>query len=100
MNKQVFVVALSFGVSLMGGAAMAAEDGFKVVDTIAGSSQKLIQSSLPAFTGRGLDLNGYRIVVMTMDGHHVVLFEDLNATSGQRGSTSKKLSNDLKLKHY
>jgi hypothetical protein len=97
MNKPIFAIALSLGVSLMGSSAMAAQDEFKVIDTIAGSSQKLIQTALSEFTRHGLDLNGYRIVVLTEDGHHVVLFEDLEAPAGQRGSTSKKPSFEVEL---
>ena len=97
MKRQIITAALSLGVSLMGSTAMAAQDGIQVLDAIAGSSQKLIQSALPEFIRHGLDLSGYRIVFMTMSGHHIVLFEDLNAHSGQRGSTSQKPSFEVEL---
>ena len=95
MKKEL--VALTLGLALMGAKAMAEQDGMKVIDTIAGSSQKLIQSEMPEFTRQGLSLDGYRIVVMTMNGHYVVLFEDLSTPPGQRGSTSKKPSFEVEL---
>ncbi|WAC71383.1 IS5 family transposase [Roseateles sp. SL47] len=91
-STQIIRVALILGVSLLGGAATATQGGTQVIDVVSGTSQKLIQSALPEFARHGLDLTGYRIVVMTVSGHYVVLFEDLNTPSGQRGTTSTKRS--------
>jgi hypothetical protein len=60
MKKQVIVVALTLGLSLMGATKIAAQDGVvKVVDTIAASSLKPIQTALPEFTRWRLNLDGY-----------------------------------------
>jgi hypothetical protein len=58
MKKQVAVVALALGLSLMESAATA-QEGFKVVDTITSHSLNLLQSALPELTRRGLKLDGY-----------------------------------------
>ena len=67
-----------------------AQEGFKIVDTVAGTSIRLIQAALPEFIRKGLNLDGYRITVTTWNGGHGVIFEDLNAPPGQKGSASKE----------
>jgi len=62
------------------------QEGFKVVDTIAGTSLRLIQSALPEFTRHGLNLDGYRITVTRWNGRPAITFQDLNAPSGQKGT--------------
>jgi hypothetical protein len=88
MKKQVAVVALALGLSLTGGTAMAPE-GFKVLDTIAGTSLKLVQSALLEFTRNGLKLDGYRITVVTFNGNYGVMFKDLKVPPGEPGSTAE-----------
>jgi hypothetical protein len=96
MKKQVVASAFTLGLLLRGGPAMA-QEGFKVVDAIAGTSLKLIQSALPEFTRRGLNnLEGYRIVVTRDNGRHVVLFQDLNAPPGL-GSRGEKPGLEVEL---
>jgi hypothetical protein len=96
MKKQVFVSALTLGLSLTGGAAIA-QERYKVVDTIADTSLKFIQSALPELTRYGLKLDGYRIVVIAKGRHHFVVFEDLNMPPGRRGSTREKLGFEVEL---
>jgi hypothetical protein len=97
MKKQVVMSALTLGWSLTSGVAMA-EEGFKVVDTIAGTSLKLIQSALPEFTRRGLiNLDRYRVIVVIDNGKHVVVFQDVNTPpllAGSNGGLEVELSED------
>ena|SRR5215468_8676231 len=88
MKKQVAVVALALGLSLVESAATA-QEGFKVVDTITSASLRLIQSALPELTRYSLKLDGYRITVVQWNGHYGVLFKDLNAPPGCYGSCSR-----------
>jgi hypothetical protein len=85
MMKQIVVVALTLGLSLTRGAAMA-QEGFKVVDTISSTSLKLIQTALPELARHGLNMDGYRITVTTWNGRPAVDFVDLNAPPGQKGT--------------
>jgi hypothetical protein len=89
--KKVLVVPLTLGVSLIAGTAMA-QEGFKVVDTITGTSLKFIQSALPELSryGYSFKLDEYRIIVVTTGGHHAVIFRPLNTPPGHVGSTSGK----------
>jgi len=81
--------------------------GIKVVDTIAGTSLKLIQSALPEFTRRGLNnLDGYRIIIVVRDnGRHVVIFRDLNAppgfgNAGEKPSLEVEFDEDVMIRSY
>lgn len=74
-----------------------AQSPIKVIDTISGESQKAIQLALPEFSKRGLNLDGYRIVVMEVNGQLVVLFEDAETPPGQRGSSGAKLGFEVAL---
>jgi hypothetical protein len=67
--KKVLVVPLTLVVSLIAGTAMA-QEGFKVVDTITGTSLKFIQSALPELSryGYSFKLDEYRIIIVTTGG--------------------------------
>jgi hypothetical protein len=74
--KNVFVVPLTLGVSLITGTAMA-QEGSKVVDTITGTSLKVIQSALPELSRYPyrLKLDEYRVIVVKT-GQRQPLFSD------------------------
>jgi hypothetical protein len=86
MKKALIGVALAVGISLPVRNAMAEQVGFKVMDTISGSSLKLIQTAIPRLAGAGLNVDGYRITVVMREGRPGVLFEDENKRRGQYGS--------------
>jgi hypothetical protein len=95
MKSRALLVAVVFVWALIGGTAVWAQT--RVIDAISGSSQKMIQLALSEFVKQGLSIDGYRIVVMEVDKHAVVLFEDMTTPTGQRGSSPRKPSFEVEL---
>jgi hypothetical protein len=91
MKKQVLLFPSTLGFSLIAGAAMA-QEGFKVVDTIAGTSLKFIQSALPELGryGYSFKLDECRIIVVKAGGHYAVIFKHKDIPPGRYGSTPDK----------
>jgi len=69
----------------------------EVIDSLAGTSQRLVQVAMPEFEREGLHLDEYRIVIMRLNDHYVVVFEDANAPSSQRGSPSGRLGFEVEI---
>ena len=99
MKRKVKLYALSSWVFLVGAAAMEEQIRIEVIDNIAGTSQRLIQVAMPEFERKGLQLDEYRVVVMRVNDHYVVAFEDANtnATETNRGSPLSRLSFEVEI---
>jgi hypothetical protein len=84
---------------LSGPAATDTTTGFKVVDTITGTSLRFIQSALPELSryGYSFKLDEYRIIVVTTGGHHAVIFRHLNTPPGSMGSPPGKPTFEVEL---
>jgi hypothetical protein len=78
-------------------ATATAQSPMTVIETNSDEGRKAIQLAVPEVVKRGLSLDGYRIVVMEIDGQLRVLFEDADAPIGQRGSSPKKLGLEVEV---
>jgi hypothetical protein len=62
------------------------------MDAISGKTLNIIFSALPAFRSKGLDLNDYAVYIVEKEGSYIVVFDDPERKSSQRGSTKKLVS--------
>lgn len=74
---------------LLGGSVMSSTARLQVVDSIQGTSLRVIQAALPAFEQRNLDVTHYRIRVIHDQKSYVVVFTDKDARPDVRGAAGK-----------
>jgi hypothetical protein len=93
MMKKVLVVPLTLWGCLIPGAAMA-QEGFKVIDSIAGTSLKFILSALPELSryGYSFKLDEYRVIVVTTGGASRGYFPTLEHSPWSRGKYARQTS--------
>ena len=71
---------------------------FRERGSILGVDLKAIQRALPVFEKHGMKVDGYRVIVIEENESIIVLFDDPERSPGQRGSTARMVSFEVRLK--
>src|SRR4051794_11845061 len=66
--------------------------------SILGADLKAIQAALPVFEKHGMKVDGYRVVVLEEKESIIVLFDDPERPPGQKGSTARMVSFEVRLR--
>ena len=59
----------------------------ELIDSIRGTALQVVQAALPKFEEQGMKLDEYVISVFEQESSFLVVFDDPNRPSGQRGSS-------------
>ena len=92
-----FIGLLSFPL-LTAESPKAAAPVLKERGSISGGDLKAIQSALPVFEAHGLRVDAYRVIVLEEGESIIVLFDDPDRSPGQKGSTGRMVSFEVRLR--